>query len=67
MCCVIDCIPDTFFPFFQEWGTTNLSFEEDPEPFGRVRDRNIMAICKELSISVVSKVSHTLYELEKYV
>lgn len=49
----------------QEWGTTNLTFEEDPEPFGRVRDQNIMAMCKELNISVVSHVSHTLYKLEK--
>jgi cryptochrome len=49
----------------QEWGTTNLTFEEDPEPFGRVRDQNIMAMCKELGITVISRVSHTLYKLEK--
>ncbi|RZF33049.1 hypothetical protein LSTR_LSTR007965 [Laodelphax striatellus] len=47
-----------------EWGTTNLTFEEDPEPFGRVRDQNVMAICKEMGISVVSKVSHTIYRLD---
>ncbi|XP_052123942.1 cryptochrome-1 isoform X2 [Frankliniella occidentalis] len=58
---------DALPKLFKEWGTTNLTFEEDPEPFGRVRDQNIMAMCKELSISVVSKVSHTLYELEKII
>ena len=56
---------DTLPKLFKEWGTTNLTFEEDPEPFGRVRDLNIMAMCKELGISVVSKSSHTLYKLEQ--
>ncbi|KAK6644683.1 Cryptochrome-1 [Polyplax serrata] len=55
---------DALPKLFKEWGTTNLTFEEDPEPFGRVRDLNIMAMCKELGISVVSKASHTLYKLE---
>lgn len=58
---------DALPKLFKEWGTTNLTFEEDPEPFGRVRDQNIMTMCKELSISVVSMVSHTLYELEKII
>lgn len=55
---------DALPKLFKEWGTTNLTFEEDPEPFGRVRDLNIMAMCKELGISVVSKASHTLYKLD---
>lgn len=49
---------------FKEWGTTALTFEEDPEPFGRVRDQNIATICKELGITVVQRVSHTLYSLQ---
>ncbi|ODN04604.1 Cryptochrome-1 [Orchesella cincta] len=49
---------------FKEWGTTCLTFEEDPEPFGRVRDQNIMAQCKELNIDVSVKSSHTLYKLD---
>lgn len=56
---------DALPKLFKEWGTTDLTFEEDPEPFGRVRDLNIMAMCKELGISVVSKASHTLYKLEQ--
>lgn len=46
---------------FKEWGTTCLTFEEDPEPFGRVRDQNIMTMCKEMGIEVISRSSHTLY------
>lgn len=48
----------------KEWGTTCLSFEEDPEPFGRVRDQNIMALCKSMGITVVTSIAHTLYKLE---
>lgn len=47
-------------------GTTCLTFEEDPEPFGKVRDYNVKQICKELKIEVIQIVSHTLYKLEKY-
>lgn len=56
---------DALPKLFKEWGTTNLTFEEDPEPFGRVRDHNISALCKELGISVVQRVSHTLYKLDE--
>ncbi|XP_018561357.1 cryptochrome-1-like [Anoplophora glabripennis] len=55
---------DALPKLFKEWGTTALTFEEDPEPFGRVRDDNITALCKELGISVIQKVSHTLYHLQ---
>ena len=58
---------DALPKLFKEWGTTNLTFEEDPEPFGRVRDHNISALCKELGISVVQRVSHTLYKLDEWV
>lgn len=44
-----------------------MTFEEDPEPFGRVRDHNIMAMCKEFNIEVVQNASHTLYKLEKII
>lgn len=50
----------------QEWGTTTLTFEEDPEPFGRVRDQNIITQCKELNIDVIVRASHTLYKLDRY-
>lgn len=57
---------DTLPKLFKEWATTCLTFEEDPEPFGRVRDHNITEICRELSVEVITAVSHTLYKLEKY-
>ncbi|KAJ8940021.1 hypothetical protein NQ314_010852 [Rhamnusium bicolor] len=55
---------DALPKLFKEWGTTALTFEEDPEPFGRVRDHNISALCKELGITVIQRVSHTLYHLQ---
>ncbi|XP_013166823.1 PREDICTED: cryptochrome-1-like isoform X2 [Papilio xuthus] len=58
---------DALPKLFREWGTTELTFEEDPEPYGRVRDHNIMTKCREVGISVVSRVSHTLYKLDKII
>lgn len=56
---------DALPKLFREWGTTELTFEEDPEPYGRVRDHNIMSKCREVGITVISRVSHTLYKLDK--
>ena len=56
---------DVLPTLFKEWGTTYFTFEEDPEPFGRVRDKNIVALCKEQGIHVVQESSHTLYKSEK--
>lgn len=56
----------TFLIISLNLGTTCLTFEEDPEPFGKVRDYNVKQICKELKIEVIQVVSHTLYKLEKY-
>jgi len=43
-----------------------LTFEADPEPFGHIRDENVMAMCQELGVTVNKEYSHTLYDLEKY-
>ena len=53
--------------FIQEWSTTCLTFEEDPEPFGRIRDQNIVTMCREMNVSVISRASHTLYNPQKWV
>ncbi|XP_023329370.1 cryptochrome-1 isoform X2 [Eurytemora carolleeae] len=58
---------DVLPTLFKAWGTTYFTFEEDPEPFGRVRDQNIMAMCKEMGIVVTKEHSHTLYNLEKII
>ena len=57
------------FVFFHVsgWKITYLSFEEDPEPFGRVRDENIKAMCKEMGVKTVTEKSHTLYDLDRFV
>jgi hypothetical protein len=54
------------FDVVQEWGTTYFTFEEDPEPFGRVRDLNIVAMCREMGITVTHEHSHTLYNLDRF-
>ncbi|XP_063393633.1 cryptochrome-1-like [Cydia fagiglandana] len=58
---------DALPKLFREWGTTVLTFEEDPEPYGRVRDHNIMSKCREVGITVMSRVSHTLFKLDKII
>lgn len=47
---------------FKEWKVTQLSFEEDSEPFGRTRDKAISTLAQEAGVKVISKVSHTLYD-----
>ena len=37
---------DVLPQLFREWGTNYISFEEDPEPYGQVRDKNIVAMCQ---------------------
>ncbi|KAB7496070.1 Cryptochrome-1 [Armadillidium nasatum] len=49
---------------FREWGTNILTFEEDPEPFGKARDANIIAMAREMGIKVIVRTSHTLYKLD---
>lgn len=57
--------PAHIFPaLFKEWHTTHLTFEADPEPYGKVRDAKITKLCAELSVVVNSSSSHTLYNLE---
>ncbi|CAK1548546.1 unnamed protein product [Leptosia nina] len=58
---------DALPKLFNEWGTTALTFEEDPEPYGRVRDHNITTKCREVGITVISRVSHTLYKLDSII
>ena len=59
----LDALPN----LIKRWKITYLSFEEDPEPFGRVRDENIKAMCKEMGVKTVTEKSHTLYDLDRFV
>jgi len=58
---------DVLPTLFKEWGTNYFTFEEDPEPFGRVRDQNIIAMCKDLNITVTKEHSHTLFNLDRII
>lgn len=49
----------------QLWKVTHLTFEKDPEPYGRIRDHNISTMAQENGITVINRTSHTLYCLEK--
>ena len=51
----------------KQWKITYLSFEEDPEPFGQVRDHNIKSMCKDMDVKVVTEKSHTLYDLDSII
>lgn len=42
-----------------------MSFEEDPEPFGKERDAAIRHLAKEAGVEVIVRTSHTLYDLQK--
>ena len=51
----------------QEWNITQLTFEEDPEPYGKERDHAICALAAEFGVQVVIRSSHTLYDLRQWV
>ena len=51
--------------FPQQWRITHLSFEEDPEPFGRERDSVIKSLAKDAGVEVIVRVAHTLYDVKK--
>ena len=57
--------PAHIFPaLFREWHTTHLTFETDPEPYGKVRDAKISKLCQDFNVQVNSCTSHTLYNLD---
>lgn len=51
----------------QEWQITRLSYEYDSEPFGKERDAIIQKVAKEAAVEVMVRISHTLYDPEKWV
>jgi cryptochrome len=46
----------------EKLGINKLCFEQDCEPIWKERDENVEKTCRKLGISVVEKVSHTLYD-----
>lgn len=56
----IDILPS----LFKEWDITRMSFEVDCEPRGKTRDAVITGLAKQSGIEVISRVSHTLYDID---
>jgi len=57
---------ETFKELFKEWNVKRLTFEIDTEPYSKERDALIRTLADKNSVEVITKVSHTLYDLEKY-
>ncbi|XP_043195828.1 cryptochrome-1-like, partial [Amphibalanus amphitrite] len=55
---------DVLPSLFKKWNITCLSFGEDPEPFGKVRDQNVRKMALEHNVEVVSRTCHTLYDVD---
>lgn len=50
---------------FKEWNIKFLSFENDTEPYAKVRDNFIIDLCKTQDIEVFTSNSHTLYDMNR--
>lgn len=51
----------------QEWNVTRLTFEFDPEPYGKERDNAIIKMAHEFGVETTVRNSHTLYTLDRWV
>ncbi|XP_042266889.1 cryptochrome-2 [Thunnus maccoyii] len=58
---------DVFPRLFKEWKVTRLSFEYDPEPYGKERDGAIIKMAQEFGVETVVRNSHTLYNLDRII
>lgn len=58
---------EMFKKYFKEWNVKKLTFEVDIEPYAKTRDEEIKKLADHHSVTVVTKVSHTIYDLEKLV
>lgn len=58
-------LPSSCFSL-QEWKVTRLTFEYDPEPYGKERDGAIMKMAQEFGVETIVRNSHTLYNLDRY-
>lgn len=44
---------------------TRLTFEYDPEPYGKERDGAIIKMAQEFGVETIVRNSHTLYNLDR--
>ena len=54
---------DVFKDLFKKWQVRKLTYESDTEPYAKTRDEKINQIAAAHNIEVVSKVSHTLHDV----
>ena len=50
---------------FKEWKITRLTFEEDTEPYAKKRDADAAAVAKQHGVELITRISHTLYDVQK--
>ncbi|XP_069385014.1 cryptochrome-2 [Paralichthys olivaceus] len=58
---------DVFPRLFKEWNVTRLTFEYDPEPYGKERDAAIIKMAQEFGVETIVRKSHTLYNLDRII
>ncbi|XP_056243242.1 cryptochrome-2 [Seriola aureovittata] len=58
---------DVFPRLFKEWKVTRLTFEYDPEPYGKERDGAIIKMAQEFGVETIVRNSHTLYNLDRII
>uniref|UniRef100_UPI0037E99AEA cryptochrome-2 n=1 Tax=Semicossyphus pulcher TaxID=241346 RepID=UPI0037E99AEA len=58
---------DVFPRLLKEWKVTRLTFEYDPEPYGKERDGAIIKMAQEFGVETVVRNSHTLYNLDRII
>lgn len=59
--------PEEVFPkLFCQWKITKLTYEYDTEPLSLSRDNTVTRLAEEHGIDVVCKVSHTLFDINRY-
>lgn len=66
LCFVMFHLSVSRFPL-QEWKVTRLTFECDPEPYGKERDGAIIKMAQEFGVETIVRKSHTLYNLDRSV
>ncbi|XP_059916744.1 cryptochrome-2 [Gadus macrocephalus] len=52
---------------FKEWNVTRLTFEYDPEPYGKERDGAIIKVAHEMGVETIVRNLHTLYNLDRII
>lgn len=57
---------EIFEKLFNDWNVEKLTFETDNEPYSKERDELVTKLAEKHSVTVSTKVSHTLFDLEKY-